>query len=83
MLMRNSGRLLVFPGGLSWCIDQHSCLPPIQRHGDTTNEERPLQHFCAKELTIIQQILWYGTSEQRHSLPYTCANPGKHRTNCA
>ena len=44
--MRNSGRLLLFPGGLCWCINQHSCLHPIECHRNTANEERPLQHFC-------------------------------------
>ena len=43
MLMRDSGRLLLFPGGLSWCTNQHSCLYPLECH---KNEERLLQHFC-------------------------------------
>ena len=77
LFMRNSGPLLLFPGGCSWCIHQRSCLHPIECHGNTTNEARPLQHFCncRGKLIIINQILWHGTSEQKHSLTCTRANP--------
>ena len=74
--MRNSGRLLLFPGGLSWCTNQHSCLHPIECHGNTTNDAGPLQHRCDfRGKLIIHQILWHGTSGQRHGLTYTRANP--------
>ena len=65
-LVRNTGRLLLFPGGVSWCIKQHSCLHPIECHRNSTNEERPLQHFWDfhGKLSTIGQILWHGTSEQ-------------------
>ena len=83
LLMRDSGRLLSFPGGLSWCINQYSCVHPIECHRNATNEERPLQHFCDcyGKLIIMNQILWHGTSEQRHSLTYAGAHPSKHRRN--
>ena len=57
LLMRNSGRLLSFPGELSECINQYSCLHPSECH--TTNDEIPLQHFCNfhGKLIIINQIL--------------------------
>ena len=85
LLMRNSGRLLLFPGELSWCINQHSCLHPFECRRNTTNEERPIQHFCDFQgnLIIINQIIWHTTREQRHSLTYTSANICKHGTNCA
>ena len=38
--------LLLSPGGLSWGINQHSCLHPFECHGNTTNEARPLQRLC-------------------------------------
>ena len=77
LLMRNSGRLLLFPGGLSWCIKQHSYLYPIECHRSTANEERQLQHFCNVhgKLIIMNQTLRHGAREQRHSLTYTRANP--------
>ena len=36
-----------------------------------------LQHLrdLHGKLIIINRIVWHGTSEQRHSLAYTCANP--------
>ena len=71
-LMRNGGWLLLFPGGLSWHINQHfSCLHPIECHRNTTNEETPLQHFCEfhGKLIIVNQILWHGTSEQPDVYP--------------
>ena len=76
LLMRNSGRLQLFPGGLSWCINQHACLHPIECHRNTTNEEKRLQRFCDlhEKLIIINQIFWRGTNEQRHSLTYTRAS---------
>ena len=85
LLMRNSGRLLLLPGGFSWCIRQRSCLHPIKCHRNTTNEARPLQRFrdFHRKLRIINQLLGHGTSEQGHSLTHTRANPQKHRTNCA
>ena len=79
-------QLLVLPGGLSWCINQHSCLHPIECHSTATNEERPLQHFCNFQgtLIIMNQILWHGTREQRHSLIYypckSLKTPNKLRT---
>ena len=87
LLMRNSGQLLLFAGGLwmvaviSWrtfrCINQHSCLHPIECHRNTTNEERQLQHFCDfhGKVIIINQVLWHGTNGQRHGLTDTRANP--------
>ena len=77
LLLRNSGWLLLFPGRSSWCINQHSCLHPIERHKNTTNGKKPLQHFrdCHGKLIIIDHILSHGTSEQRHSPTYTRANP--------
>ena len=55
--MRYSGRLLLFPGGLSWSINQHSCLYPIGCYRNTINEGKPFQHFCdfhGKPITINQ-----------------------------
>ena len=46
LLMRNRGRLLLFPGGLSRCMNQHSCPHPSECRGNTTNEGTPRQHFC-------------------------------------
>ena len=77
LLIRNSGRLLLFPGGLSWCINQHSCLHPIECHRNTTNEETLLRHFWDfhGKLITISQIPWHGTSEKTHSPTHTLANP--------
>ena len=67
MPKRNSGRLLLFPGGLSQFINRHRGLHPIECRGNTTNEGRPLQHSCDfhGKLIISDQILWHGTREQR------------------
>ena len=46
LLMRNGRRLLLSPGGLSWCINLHARSHPIECRTNTTNEVRPLQHFC-------------------------------------
>ena len=80
--MRNSGRLLLLPGGLSWCIHRHSCLHPIEGRRSTTNEARPSQHFCTfhRKQVIITPTLWHGTSQQRHRLTYTRATPNTLRT---
>ena len=70
LLARTSGRLLLFPGGLSWCTNQHACLHPIECRRKTTKEEKPLQHFCDfhGKLITIGQIHSHGTTEQRRSL---------------
>ena len=59
LLMRNSERLLVFPGGLSWGINQHACLHPIECHRNTANAEGQFQHFYDfhGKLTITNQTL--------------------------
>ena len=55
----------------------YSCLHPVEGQRNTTNEERLLLHFCDLhgKLFVMNQILWHGTREQRHSLTYTHANP--------
>ena len=76
LLMRNSGRLRLFPRGLPLCINQHSCLHPIECHRNTTNEEVPLQHFGdfhGKLIIMNQILLWHGTSEGRPNV-FPCKN---------
>ena len=74
LVMRNSGRLLLFPGDFPGASTSTLVCTPFECHGNTTNEATPLQHFgdFHGKLNIIQQILRHGASEQGSSSSCCC-----------
>ena len=81
--MRNSGRPLLCPAGLSGCTDQPSCRHPLECRRNTAHEAPPLQHFCdfRGKPIIIHHILRHGT--RAHVCPCKpLKTPHKLRTEC-